>query len=321
MNHLWAVTFKDAEGPKKLLALKEVTVKNRRCIVIDPQNQEVRLKLHWVLHNVPDDEVRNALEPYGKVMEVTKDRWRVQGCTAQASTTRLVALRLKAGITMDDLPHQVRVAGDQALVVVPGRAPQCLRCQQKGHVRRQCRVPRCALCRQFGHEEGNCVRTYAKVAAPASGEDIAELMMDETEAEETAGGTRVKDNNPGETKAASPDAAAAALPEEPRPRDATQSLSPVLSTDSDSMDEDQGAADEPTEVTLTNTDGEGADDGNASPVVVKRALDDVMSDGSTAAGDSVAAEPPTKTPALRRSLLRPAPSVPPERSVNGNRRT
>lgn len=107
MNHLWAVTFKDAEGPKKLLALKEVTVKNRRCIVIDPQNQEVRLKLHWVLHNVPDDEVRNALEPYGKVMEVTKDRWRVQGCTAQASTTRLVALRLKAGITMDDLPHQV----------------------------------------------------------------------------------------------------------------------------------------------------------------------------------------------------------------------
>lgn len=105
MNHLWVVSFKDAERTKKLLALKEVTVKDRRCIVIDPKNQEVHFKLHWVLHNTHDNALRNALELYGKVMEVTTDRWHVQGCKAQASTTRLVALRLKGGITMEH--HQV----------------------------------------------------------------------------------------------------------------------------------------------------------------------------------------------------------------------
>ncbi|KAH9367080.1 hypothetical protein HPB48_021741 [Haemaphysalis longicornis] len=86
------------------------------------------------------------------------------------------------------------------------------------------------------------------------------------------------------------------------------------------MEDDQGAAGQLTEVTLTNTDGDGAVEGNATPVVVQRALDDVMSDGGTAA-DSAADEPPTKAPAFRRSSLRPAPSVPPDRSANGNRRT
>lgn len=67
MNHVWAVTFKDPSGAKKLVAASELQVKGRRCLIIDPGNQDVRFKLHWVLHHVPDDEVRRALGPYGKV--------------------------------------------------------------------------------------------------------------------------------------------------------------------------------------------------------------------------------------------------------------
>ncbi|MDD9361657.1 MAG: hypothetical protein PV344_01870, partial [Anaplasma sp.] len=156
--------------------------------MIDPGNQDTRLKLHWVLHFVHDDDVRAALAPYGKVMEVTRDKWRVQGCQDKVSTTRSVTLRLKAGSTADDLPHQLRVAGDLALVVVPGRAPLCLRCRGTGHIRRECRVPRCALCRRFGHDEGQCVRTYASVAEPVGGDDTSEHLMDVADAEEAAEG-------------------------------------------------------------------------------------------------------------------------------------
>lgn len=194
MNHVWAVTFKNAEALKKTLAAKEVTVKERRCIIVDPSNQDIRLKLHWVLHNVTDDDVRVALAPYGKVTEVARERWRVRGCSEQASTTRSVSLKLKAGLKVEDLPHQLRVAGDNALVAVPGRPPMCLRCRGTGHVRRECRVPRCETCRHFGHDADACVKTYASVTGPAVVDEASEHLMDEADAEEAA---RAREEEPG----------------------------------------------------------------------------------------------------------------------------
>ncbi|XP_049519378.1 uncharacterized protein LOC125943872 [Dermacentor silvarum] len=186
MSHVWAVTFKSAEAVKKILAASELKVKGRRCVVIDPGNQDVRMKVHWLLHNIPDDDVRVAFLPYGKVTEISRERWRVHGIADKGSTTRLVSLRLKAGVKLEDLPHQVNVAGEQALVVVSGRAPMCLRCHTTGHISRDCRVPKCSACRRFGHEEGQCPKTYASVTGPSSAEEPSELLMDETDAEEAA---------------------------------------------------------------------------------------------------------------------------------------
>ncbi|XP_077548327.1 uncharacterized protein LOC144161547 [Haemaphysalis longicornis] len=188
MNHVRAVTFKDAESAKKLVDFRDVKVKDLRCMVIDPNNQVLRVKVHWVLYGVPDDMVRAAFAPYGVVTDVARDRWRVSGCGDKGSTTRLVSLKLKAGVSPDDVPHQLRIAGDNALVVVPGRLPLCLRCQRSGHVRRECRVPRCTRCRRFGHEASQCVQTYATVAGPVGCDDKSEHLMDEAEAEEVAAG-------------------------------------------------------------------------------------------------------------------------------------
>lgn len=186
MNHVWAVTFKTAEGKKKMLATPEMTVMGRRCIVIDPCNQDVRIKLHWLLFHVADDDVRAALSPYGKVLEVVREKWRVDGCVGVSTTTRTAVLRLKGGVTLDDIPHQLRIAGEYALVVVPGRAPLCLRCERKGHIRRECRVPRCSVCHRFGHNGTECVKTYASATAPAGSDEKSELFMDEADAEEVA---------------------------------------------------------------------------------------------------------------------------------------
>ncbi|XP_065312026.1 uncharacterized protein [Dermacentor albipictus] len=186
MNHLWAVTFNEEEGKKRIIAADAFDVKDHRCVVVDPCDRGVRIKLYWLLHGVPDDDVRTALSPFGKVTEITRDRWRVQGCVDKGSTTRTVTIKLKAGVTAEDLPHQLRVAEDVALVHVPGRAPLCLRCRGIGHIRRECRVPRCGLCRRFGHDETQCVRTYATVTGPALKEDVTDHLMDVVDAVEAA---------------------------------------------------------------------------------------------------------------------------------------
>ncbi|XP_050036059.1 uncharacterized protein [Dermacentor andersoni] len=185
MNDVWAVMMKTTEATKKLLAIRSIIVKERRCIVVDPTNQGVRLKLHWMLPNVSDEDIRQALAPYGTVTDAAKERWRVQGILDKGSTTRSVTLQLKAGTTVDDIPHQLRIAGELVLAVIPGRAPLCLRCHTTGHIRRDCRVPRCEVCRRFGHERSQCVKTYAVVAGPTRREEeVSEHLMDEAEVED-----------------------------------------------------------------------------------------------------------------------------------------
>ncbi|XP_077538312.1 uncharacterized protein LOC144150827 [Haemaphysalis longicornis] len=308
MNHVWAVTFSSAEGVKKILAAGDIKVKARRCLVVDPSNQELRLKVHWVLHGVPDVEVRASFAPYGNVTDVSREQWRVSGCVNKGSTTRLVTLKLKPGVTPDDLPHQLRIAKDNALVVVPGRPPLCLRCHRHGHVRRECRVPRCSLCRRFGHVEADCVPTYARVTGPAGSEDKSEHLMDEADAEEAAGGagdvtlsTSTTPQHPG----IDDDNAAG--------KTAEKSLPPFAPEGTENADavKNEGSAAAATS-SAEKSDAMEVSDAAASGVVSKRQRD--IADGVSQNNENAALdEPPAKASTGRRATLRPKPNIPPDR--------
>ncbi|XP_040064328.1 uncharacterized protein LOC120838455, partial [Ixodes scapularis] len=97
-------------------------------------------------------------------------------------TTLGVRMTLKEGLSLESLPHQLRVGGGNVLVVVPGRAPICLRCRRTGQRRPICRL----RCRAIGHETRDCVKTYARVVGNRATEETSELLMDEEEAEEAA---------------------------------------------------------------------------------------------------------------------------------------
>ncbi|KAG0410590.1 hypothetical protein HPB47_012290, partial [Ixodes persulcatus] len=172
---------------QKLVAAGAIEAKGRLCLVVDPEKNEVRVKLHWIPFHLLDDNVGRAVEPYGKVTEVTRETWRVNGFKGVQSTTRIARLTLKEGVTVEQLPHQLRMPGCTALVLAPGRAPLCLRCRRTGHIRRECSVPRCDSCRRFGHTTEDCRRTYADVANVGTADETTELVMDQEEAEEAAG--------------------------------------------------------------------------------------------------------------------------------------
>lgn len=303
INHVWAVTMNNADATKRLLDVKELKVKGRRCIVVDPQDQQVRLRLHWLIHGVADEDVRTALAAFGKVVQVTRERWRVQGISDKGTTTRSVLLKLKSGVKLEDLPHQIRVAGELALVVVPGRPMQCLRCQGSGHVRRECKVPRCSQCRKFGHSEDQCIRTYASATGPAEGEDAAQLVMDVAEAEDAAKGAGDQ---------ATPSAAACS------PAPAVEAVAPVDNKAADGGAEDR--ADKSEEESTSNSadarvpmqtvdDPSEKNDATGSNVgaSVKRPLEQPA--GSNAANQGSSEDgPPSKTSVGWRSSYKPRPN-------------
>lgn len=76
MNHLCLITLRATEAKRKLLAARELLVKEIKCYILDPNQAEFGLKVHCISHHVPDDTVRKALRGFGRVCKVRRDVWR-----------------------------------------------------------------------------------------------------------------------------------------------------------------------------------------------------------------------------------------------------
>ncbi|KAH7938616.1 hypothetical protein HPB51_028866 [Rhipicephalus microplus] len=155
--------MRSKDDKEALLKTGGLRVKGGFCAIIDSIQLDVTVKIHLVDFAVSNESIRQALGEFGEVLEVSNDNWTVAGFEHAISTTRVVRLKLKEGVVLEDLPHLFKIGGSTVFLVAPGRAPLCLRCHMQVHIRRDCQTPRCGVCRAFGHESQDCVRSYAKV--------------------------------------------------------------------------------------------------------------------------------------------------------------
>ncbi|KAH6932014.1 hypothetical protein HPB50_002508 [Hyalomma asiaticum] len=129
MSHVWLLNMKTDEAKKTLLHAGLLSVKNHPCLVADPVKQELRLKLalelrlklHRIAFDVNAETIRRAFREYGEVRDVISDKWRGEDFEGVESTTRLVRLCLKEGVSAERIPHQgaqVRVPLDMKTVLV-----------------------------------------------------------------------------------------------------------------------------------------------------------------------------------------------------------
>ncbi|XP_075730735.1 uncharacterized protein LOC119181403 [Rhipicephalus microplus] len=192
MSHVWMVTCKLTLTKTKLVTRGEFFVKSRRCLVIEPEPTEVKLKLKWLPERLEDTYVCEALQAFGKVKTISQESWKVADMEQMRTLNRDVVLSLADGVRNADIPHILVVCGVQSLVLIPGRPPLCLRCSKVGHIRRNCRTPRCDNCRRFGHSAEDCAMTYAnklRQHTKQPDDNLKEHIMDATEVLDATGDT------------------------------------------------------------------------------------------------------------------------------------
>ncbi|KAM7290030.1 uncharacterized protein ISCGN_030158 [Ixodes scapularis] len=192
MSHIWMVTCTNALAKAKLCQQRELLVKGRKCLVIDPDTRDIKIKIIWLPDHLEDRRVAEALQAYGTVRSMSREKWRCPGMEHMDTLNREVNITLHDDITIEKVPHLLKIFGCQCLLLVPGRPPLCLRCNRVGHVRRQCKTPRCFKCGRYGHTTDTCVTTYAsKLLGPRTqeAEEQSELLMDVTEVLDASGHT------------------------------------------------------------------------------------------------------------------------------------
>ncbi|KAG0442816.1 hypothetical protein HPB47_015593 [Ixodes persulcatus] len=74
MSHVWMITCTNALAKAKLASREELTVKGKRCLVIDPETKDVKLKLMWLPSHIEDRRVVEAFQPYGKVISIEREK-------------------------------------------------------------------------------------------------------------------------------------------------------------------------------------------------------------------------------------------------------
>ncbi|KAM7284223.1 uncharacterized protein ISCGN_001320 [Ixodes scapularis] len=186
------VTCVNALAKEKLCLCGELLVKGKKCLVIDPNTRDLKMKLLWLPDHLENRRIVEALTPYGIVRSIHREKWRCPEMEHMDTLNSEVDITLHEGTATEKIPHLLQVYGIQTLVIIAGRPPLYLRCNRVGHIRRQCRTPRCFKCGTYRHIADACVTTYAtklrgKVSRDA--EELSGLLMDISEVVDASGHT------------------------------------------------------------------------------------------------------------------------------------
>ncbi|XP_060078986.1 uncharacterized protein LOC132558435 [Ylistrum balloti] len=98
--------------------------------------RRLTIRVQWLPSWIADNAIASYFEGYGKVINVHREETDISGVTLETGT-RVITMVIREG-DQDDIPHRIRIFGKTALIMVPGRPPICLRCQQVGHVQSKC---------------------------------------------------------------------------------------------------------------------------------------------------------------------------------------
>ncbi|KAH7950121.1 hypothetical protein HPB49_019807 [Dermacentor silvarum] len=120
MNHIWLVKFCSKADKDALVKTGGLKVNVSFCAVMYPIQQDVTVKMHWVDFAIENESFRQGSSSFGDALEVSNDNWSVAGFEDAMSTTRVMRMRLKEGVELDDLPHLFKFGSGTVFLVGPG---------------------------------------------------------------------------------------------------------------------------------------------------------------------------------------------------------
>jgi hypothetical protein len=187
-SHIFEVVFRDEESKTRFLNTEaEALCKGHKPKLTNIREKIYRCKIHFLPHFVPVKVITTKLIAAGATITECTDTQEdgiFTGPWNISYTTK----------TPDAIPDLLEWHHDghsgNVLINVRGRAAFCLRCEERGHIRKLCKAPYCKICREVGHEEKpNCHNkkpSYADRAAGRKSQKNPKPTIDDPEETERA---------------------------------------------------------------------------------------------------------------------------------------
>lgn len=107
-----------------------------KLIVNRADKRTVLLKVLWLPVWIKLPTVELFLEQFCQVLQCARETESIEGVTFSNGN-----VKVSMEMSEDDIgaiPYRTMISGKQCLITVVGRAPVCLKCDQIGHIRKNC---------------------------------------------------------------------------------------------------------------------------------------------------------------------------------------
>ena len=190
--NIWHLTFASKEAKELFGAAGDFTTKDGLLAKVEGHRAPLKhwLKVHWVPYHVPMISALRHLDSIQgvKILAASYDKVTLHaGMEHVRSTLRTVLVEAPDATK---IPYSIRWSHEGesglALVTMKGRAPVCLKCNQQGHVRKECTEIKCTVCLQWGHNNPSCniKRHFSAVLSGAPMAPDADLIEEDLGEEE-----------------------------------------------------------------------------------------------------------------------------------------
>ena len=166
-GHIWQMMFASANAKDRFLLAGSFAVYNNlhRAEIGGVWQKKYCVRVHWVPYWIPVDVVTLGFRQSGlQVVHAGFDNSVVKGLEHVKSGIRTVTIETDQPGNIPHLFNWFFVGqSGRALVTMTGRDPNCLKCNQVGHISARCEVSYCRQCREY--HMGNCrQRSWAAAA-------------------------------------------------------------------------------------------------------------------------------------------------------------
>ena len=153
-NFIWFVEFNSEEQCQIFCNFTTIEGEGYRATVSQMNLQATTIKIHWMPHFIRLSFYRMYFAKYGKVIDITRDMIQVDE-SYQAASGILTIKMIVSEEQLRELPHVISFQGQYSmLLTLPGRPPLFLKCQNVGHIRKDCPT----------NVKRDVAKTYASVA-------------------------------------------------------------------------------------------------------------------------------------------------------------
>ena len=137
-SYIWYLEFEKEEHMREFIEIP-IMVKEKYTASISAMcEQRTTVKVFWLPTYVRESFVRSFFAPYGKVLTVIRERVMLEKdkyCYGGTYTVEMVL----SDRQKEEIPHLVKYdLGISMLITMAGRPPLCLKCNNIGHIRKNC---------------------------------------------------------------------------------------------------------------------------------------------------------------------------------------
>ena len=190
--NIWHLTFASKEAKELFGAAGDFTTKDGLLAKVEGHRAPLKhwLKVHWVPYHVPMISALRHLDSIQGVKILAASYDKVTLHAGMEHVRSMLRTVLVEAPDATKIPYSIRWSHEGesglALVTMKGRAPVCLKCNQHGHVRKECTEIKCTVCSQWGHNDPNCniKRHFSAVLSGAPMAPDADLIEEDLGEEE-----------------------------------------------------------------------------------------------------------------------------------------